>query len=168
MSRRSMLILGFSAWLVVLPLVHAALPWGLSHLTQRWGWVDGRPGLWNLPGLFAVAAGSLCLAWIFLIGLMRLDRIPEKVEWMVSPYLLTEGPYALTRNPMYVSALLLWSGWALFYGSWAVLIGFLALGALSFIVVPREERGLEKRFGETYLRYKKAVPRWVGKRHHVR
>jgi protein-S-isoprenylcysteine O-methyltransferase Ste14 len=30
-------------------------------------------------------------------------------------------------------------------------------------VLPREERGLEARFGETYLQYKRTVPRWLGK-----
>jgi protein-S-isoprenylcysteine O-methyltransferase Ste14 len=31
-------------------------------------------------------------------------------------------------------------------------------------VVPWEERNLEARFGEAYLRYKHSVPRWLGRR----
>ncbi len=79
--------------------------------------------------------------------------------------LLTSGPFAWSRNPMYVSALTLWVGWSLFYGSTAVAAVCPVFWALvAFIIVPREERSLEACFGETYLRYKQQVPRWLGKR----
>lgn len=55
-------------------------------------------------------------------------------------------------------------GWALFYGSIAVLAVFLLIAvAMNFVAVPREERNLEARFGETYRQYKSEVPRWLGK-----
>jgi protein-S-isoprenylcysteine O-methyltransferase Ste14 len=58
-----------------------------------------------------------------------------------------------------------WFGWALFYGSIAVLIGFLFWFALfNFVIVPREERDLEARFGEAYRAYKTRGPRWLGLR----
>ncbi len=60
---------------------------------------------------------------------------------------------------MYLSALAIWLGWALFYGSVAV---FVACG-VGWVLVPWEERELEARFGEAYLRYKNRVPRWLGK-----
>lgn len=45
----------------------------------------------------------------------------------------------------------------------AVLIGFILWWiAFAFILVPFKERQLEARFGETYLQYKKTVPRWFG------
>jgi protein-S-isoprenylcysteine O-methyltransferase Ste14 len=79
-------------------------------------------------------------------------------------HLLVRGPYAFTRNPMYLSVLTIWLGWALFYGSVAI---FVACGVgwvlVTFLVVPWEERELEARFGEAYLRYKNTVPRWFGK-----
>jgi protein-S-isoprenylcysteine O-methyltransferase Ste14 len=65
---------------------------------------------------------------------------------------------------MYVAELGLWLGWAIFFGSTLDLIGFLVLwSVVMFIFVPREERGLEAAFGQTYLRYKSRVPRWFGK-----
>jgi protein-S-isoprenylcysteine O-methyltransferase Ste14 len=79
-------------------------------------------------------------------------------------YLLVAGPYTWTRNPMYLAEMALWIGWALFYGSSGVLIGLLVLWAvMNFMVVPFEERDLEARFGDSYLRYKQRVPRWLGK-----
>ena len=53
-------------------------------------------------------------------------------------------------------------GWALFYGSVSILVGaVLAWILFNFVVVPREERDLEARFGESYLEYKNRVPRWL-------
>ncbi len=74
-----------------------------------------------------------------------------------------QGPYQFSRNPMYLGELVLWLGWVFFFGSVAVLIAFLLLVVLlNFQVVPREERELEAKFGDTYIRYKKRVPRWIG------
>jgi protein-S-isoprenylcysteine O-methyltransferase Ste14 len=75
-----------------------------------------------------------------------------------------QGPYAFTRNPRYVAELGLWMGWTIFYGSLIVLIGLVVLWAVvNYMVLPREERALEARFGEVYLQYTRAVPRWIGK-----
>jgi protein-S-isoprenylcysteine O-methyltransferase Ste14 len=58
----------------------------------------------------------------------------------------------------------IWLGWIIFYGSAAVCAGFAVFwGSVTLLVVPWEERKLEARFGEAYLRYKRTVPRWVGK-----
>jgi hypothetical protein len=75
-----------------------------------------------------------------------------------------EGPYQFSRHPMYLCVLAIWLGWALFYGSVAVFIAWAVtwVGMTRF-VVPSEERELEARFGESYLRYKNMVPRWLGK-----
>jgi hypothetical protein len=74
-----------------------------------------------------------------------------------------EGPYQFSRHPMYVCVVAIWLGWALFYGSVAVAIVWAVtwVGMTRF-VVPAEERELEARFGESYLRYKRTVPRWLG------
>ncbi len=53
-------------------------------------------------------------------------------------------------------------GEALYAGSRATGIWFiLFLGINHLYFVLSEEPGLEKRFGENYLQYKKSVPRWV-------
>ena len=56
-----------------------------------------------------------------------------------------------------------WLGWALWYGSVAVFSAFVVFWAVvNFVVVPREERSLEARFGDTYREYKAKKPRWFG------
>ena len=140
-------------------LVFGVGPWAISLLAPRYGWVAGRPGIWNLLGLIPVVAGTACLLWSMEM------HFAQGVKWGVAQnYLLSQGPYAFTRQPMYLSELVLLLGWTIFYGSVGVLIGFLvALAAFNFIAVPLEERALEARFGEAYRQYKSKVPRWLGK-----
>jgi len=41
-------------------------------------------------------------------------------------------------------------------------VALLFWSALAFLAIPFEERRLEARWGESYRRYKRAVPRWLG------
>jgi protein-S-isoprenylcysteine O-methyltransferase Ste14 len=151
------LILG----IVGIPVAHILLPWGISLLSTRFGWVDGRPSLWNSLALILVVAGLSTVIWCFGLHFIA---APQGWVWEKTPrYMLLSGPYKFTRNPMYVFESVLWLGWVLFYGSVAVFIALILMGAIfAFIIVPSEERGLEARFGETYLQYKHTVPRWFG------
>lgn len=149
-------------WAVGLLLAHNVFPWGLSLLSTRHGWVEGRPGLGNLVSLVLIGAGISGIVWTMAL---HYRRTPQRVEWERTPrYLLFRGPYRFTRNPMYLTELMLWLGWAFFYGSVPVFVGFLFLSVImNFVAVPREERELEARFGEAYREYKRSVPRWLGK-----
>ena len=145
--------------LIVIPLAHAVLPWALSTRMPRYGWARGSPGIWNRFGLIVVALAAALLIWILTLSIAQ---VPERVRLGLTPsYLLMRGPYRFTRNPMYVAELGLWLGRTIFFGSPAVLIGCLVLWSfVKLIILPREERGLEGAFGQTYLEYKRRVPRW--------
>ena len=162
LPRWMVLIIALFFWVILLPLVQAGIPWALSLLMPRYGWVDNRPGIWNLSGLIPIALATICIIWLMIL---HFSRMPKRVQLERTPrYLLIRGPYKFTRNPMYVAEMALWLGWAVFYGSILILMGFLvAWPVFNFMIVPREERALEARFGETYLEYKKKVPRWFGK-----
>ena len=54
MSGRTMLVVGLVVWVVGMPLAHGVVPWAISLLTTRYGWIDGRPGTLNLLGLVPV------------------------------------------------------------------------------------------------------------------
>ncbi len=158
----------FPRWLtpfyfaVVIPLALIIAPWACSLLTPHYGWAAGRPSAWQLFPLVLVLAGIACIIWIIVL---HYNEAPEGWEFERTPkYLVRHGPYKFTRNPSYLSVLVIALGWALFYGSVSILIGcVVAWIVFNFVVVPREERDLEARFGEAYLEYKRAVPRWLGK-----
>ncbi len=101
--------------------------------------------------------------WHFASGLARIRELPERMDPLAPPFLMTTGPYAYTRNPGYVAELALWLGWAILFGSLAVLLGLVVLFVVIILILPREERGLERQFGETYREYQARVPRWLGR-----
>jgi protein-S-isoprenylcysteine O-methyltransferase Ste14 len=142
--------------------VHAAIPWGLSRFGVHYGWLNQRPGPWNLLALVLVITGIVGAFWTMT---QHYQASPATfVALKPGEALITPGPYAYSRNPMYLAELTLWLGWALFFGSIAVLLGFGAwLAVFSLLAVPYEERDLEARFGEAYRQYKRHVPRWLGR-----
>ena len=72
------------------------------------------------------------------------------------------GPYRFTRNPMYVSLAAIQAGMALISNAlWPLLSLLPVLVAVQWLVIDREERYLERKFGESYLSYKQRVRRWL-------
>ncbi|HEY5595406.1 MAG TPA: methyltransferase, partial [Nitrospiria bacterium] len=75
--------------------------------------------------------------------------------------LATDGPFRFTRNTLYLSLTLLYGGITLFVNlPWALLFLPIVLLIMRIGVIDREERYLEQKFGEDYLRYKRSVRRW--------
>lgn len=101
---------------------------------------------------------------LFMFSALREMR---RVGTNVSPHapttsLITNGPYKVSRNPIYIGLTLLYSGAALFVNSlypFALLPGLLVV--LQRGVIEREERYLERIFGEAYMDYRKRVRRWL-------
>jgi protein-S-isoprenylcysteine O-methyltransferase Ste14 len=163
--RRVARALGLLVFLVAIPLVHGVLPWAISLFGYWYGWVDGRPALWNLLGLLPVSAGVIVLVWLLVLGLSLGSELPERVELDWSPKVfIARGPYAVSRHPMYLAEIGLWLGWSILFGSVAVLLGCLLVCIGAGIVAPREELALELKFGAAYRQYKATVPRWLGQR----
>jgi protein-S-isoprenylcysteine O-methyltransferase Ste14 len=72
------------------------------------------------------------------------------------------GPYRFSRNPIYLSFLLLTLGLSIWLNNlWLVVTLVLAVGFIRTIVIPREERFLERNFHEQYSSYKATVRRWL-------
>jgi protein-S-isoprenylcysteine O-methyltransferase Ste14 len=153
--------------LILMPMVfllgHIAVPQELSLLSARHGWAHGRPRGLNLLGLILIGIGAAGLYWCARLHFVASNGSFEMER--TQNYLVVRGPYQFTRNPMYLFGMVIWLGWVIFYGSIAVLVGFVTIwGSVALLVVPWEERKLEARFGEAYLRYKSSVPRWLVKR----
>ena len=76
--------------------------------------------------------------------------------------IVTTGPYAVTRNPMYVFATVVYVGIAFVVNTlWPIALLPVGIALLYYGVIAREERYMEKVFGDEYLKYKARVRRWV-------
>ena len=76
--------------------------------------------------------------------------------------LVTDGVFRYTRNPLYVGVSIALCGIALVAAlDWVLVLIIPAFVLLHFAVVRREERYLERKFGEAYHRYAGRVPRYL-------
>jgi protein-S-isoprenylcysteine O-methyltransferase Ste14 len=119
-----------------------------------------------LPFAIALVAGLVGgVLWLVLDGsaMMRFQRARTSiVPFKPTTALVTSGPYRFTRNPMYVGMAFLYLGLALAFGViWALALLPLVLLAVDRLVIAREERYLEAKFGEEYRDYMRSVRRWL-------
>ena len=109
--------------------------------------------------------GSLLGGGVLLLGwfewALRQAGTPTNPYKPVS-HVVTEGPFQYTRNPGYLSMTMIYTGIAsLANALWAILLLPVALMVIQRGVIEREERYLERKFGEEYLSYKAQVRRWI-------
>ena len=82
--------------------------------------------------------------------------------WKPTTALVVEGIYRVTRNPMYLAMMLVYLAVALMADSLVTLALALPLWAIvRFGVIGREERYLDRLFGEPYRAYRSRVRRWI-------
>src|SRR4029077_9806432 len=75
--------------------------------------------------------------------------------------LATTGIFTWTRNPMYVGGSLALLGIAIGFAlDWVILLLAASLPLVHYGIILREERYLERKFGDEYRRYKTKVPRY--------
>jgi len=92
---------------------------------------------------------------------MREADAPIRTDKPV-PRLTTEGPFRYSRNPSYLALAIIYAGIAVLRNSlWAILLLPLVVSVIQREVIGREERYLERTFGEEYLDYKGRVRLWV-------
>jgi protein-S-isoprenylcysteine O-methyltransferase Ste14 len=76
--------------------------------------------------------------------------------------LVADGPYQWSRNPLYLAMMLIYGGLAVAAGSvWAFALVVPLFFVIDIGVVAREERYLERKFGDAYRQYKMRVRRWI-------
>ena len=84
--------------------------------------------------------------------------------WPMNPStaLVTSGPYRFTRNPQYLGIACLYVALVFAFGViWALAILPGVLVIIDRRIIPREERYLERKFGQAYGDYKARVRRWL-------
>ncbi len=109
---------------------------------------------WPLVG------GGMALA-VWFARTMRSADTTMHINKPVSR-VVQNGPFRYSRNPGYFSLTMLYAGIAVLRNAlWAILLLPLVLYVMQRAVIEREERYLERTFGEEYLAYKARVRRWV-------
>ena len=124
-------------------LLQVIAPW-----RPPWPAGAGRAVGWPL-----LLAGLGLAAWAVRAAAEVLLEHPDR--------LVRGGPYAVSRNPMYVASAAAYLGVALVAGAaWPLLLLPGVLLATHLVVV-REERSLETRFGAAYRSYRSSVRRYL-------
>ena len=135
--------------LVVGLVIHLLVPIRVLPL----GWVQLAVGL-PLMG----AALALVLSAIWVMKRAGTSFSPDTP----TTALVKRGPYRLSCNPSYVALTILYVGLALAVNAlWILVLVPIALAAISLGVINREERYLERKFGQEYLPHRAKVRRWV-------
>ena len=113
---------------------------------------------WPVGAVLMVTGGALARSFFHGFG---------RAGTPVSPYntptkLVTTGAYRLSRNPGYLGMALAYAGIAVMARAlWALAPLVVVLVLIDRGVIAREERFLERKFGEDYLRYKRRTRRWL-------
>jgi protein-S-isoprenylcysteine O-methyltransferase Ste14 len=125
----------------------------------------------RLPIAFLPRTLARCLGWPLVGGGVSLlgwfEWAMHRAETPASPYkpvehIVTEGPFRYSRNPGYLAMTMIYTGIAsLANALWAILLLPVALLVIQRGVIEREERYLERKFGEEYLSYKAQVRSWI-------
>ena len=136
------------------PLV-LAVPFVMGYLLRGFMPRFGSP----LIGTIVAGVGLIIGAFAFRRMLAARTHIDP---YKPATALVTSGIYRFSRNPIYVATTLMYIGGALAFRALpALLLLPVALVALHFAVIRREERYLEGKFGDEYRNYRTRVRRWI-------
>lgn len=153
------LVLRNLAFAVVVPGAGGAyVPWLI--LTRDGGRL---PAVAAWYAALVIIAGVCLYAWCaFAFG--HTGRGTPGI-WDAPRRVVATGPYTFVRNPIYLAALLIVSGEAWLFESPSLLLYAAGLAAaFHVLIVGYEEPRLRARFGEPYVAYCHAVPRWLPRR----
>jgi protein-S-isoprenylcysteine O-methyltransferase Ste14 len=103
-------------------------------------------------GLTALAAAGQ------LFKQTRQDPSP----WKPTPEIISTGIYRFTRNPMYLGLALIQVGLAFAMSNlWVAVLLPPVLVVVYATAIRHEESYLERKFGDSYLEFKRSVRRWI-------
>lgn len=142
------------------PLVTILLGVGLKRLWPlELGFSLSAPVRYCVGG--AIVAGALLGLGYYSVTLVRRSGQSEN-PWKSTTEIIDRGPFMFTRNPMYLQMVLGCIGFAIILMNvWILLLTPACTWVLHRFAILPEEAYLERKFGETYLSYKRKVRRWL-------
>jgi len=142
-----LIFLGFLAAAVVLEAV-VPLPLLAAHVFPRY-----------LSGAALAVGGFVLIAMGTRRFLAAGTNIPPTLP---TTALVVDGIYRRTRNPLYLGMTLVYLGLGVAAASlWTIGLVVPLIWVINVGVVAREERYLERKFGDAYRFYKARVRRWI-------
>ena len=116
-----------------------------------------------------ILAVGLGLTLILISGLISALSLKEMRRAGTSPdplrpptKLVLDGAFRYSRNPIYLSFTIIYVGITIALNAlWPLPLLIIALIVVDRAVISKEEKILERRFGEEYARYKAGVRRWI-------
>jgi protein-S-isoprenylcysteine O-methyltransferase Ste14 len=149
--------------LIIRNLVFTFVVPGLGGVWVPW-WIltrgghTARPAAWEAAPVFT--AGAALYVWCVWSFAAVGRGTPG--PWDAPTRVVAVGPYRWVRNPIYVAALLVVLGEAWLFLS-LPLLAYAGAMAVFFhlFVIGYEEPTLRRRFGSSYLEYRRSVPRWI-------
>ncbi|MGA8938336.1 MAG: isoprenylcysteine carboxylmethyltransferase family protein [Acidobacteriaceae bacterium] len=159
-------ILGFTApWLFLksiagVPGFTTSSTWlVLSALLTRRGWLGFDAATVTLLVIALVLTGLG--AWLRVWGSAYVGAGVVKSPTMHGEVMLADGPYRRTRNPLYLGTLLHTIGVTILMPPSGAVFAVVLLWIFQMRLALAEEPFLAARFGQPYLDYKAAVPRFL-------
>jgi protein-S-isoprenylcysteine O-methyltransferase Ste14 len=147
----------------------------VDRLYENSGWTidQARPAKIGLP--FALAALILLpftplkfdqsLFWVgvilYLLGFGGFIYSLHSFNITPLGQPVTDGLYKISRNPQWVAFAFTLIGISLMVASWTILILVSVRIIMNHFRILGEEQALEDQYGEPYLEYKRAVPRYL-------
>jgi protein-S-isoprenylcysteine O-methyltransferase Ste14 len=159
-------LLGFTApWLFLhsvagLPGFTTSSTWlVLSALLARQGWLAFDAATITL--LVVALLFTVLGAWLRVWGSAYVGASVVKSPTMHGERMLADGPYRRTRNPLYLGTLLHTFGVTILMPPSGAIVAVALLWIFQVRLALAEEPFLTARFGQPYLDYKAAVPRFL-------
>ena len=116
----------------------------------------------NALAVYLIVLVSFFVAFFSLWQFYKSKANINPIHLEKSDVFVANGIYRFSRNPMYLSLASLLVAWAVYLQSAVSFLGiFLFIYLITQWQIKREEYWLEKKFGESYLAYKKNVSRWI-------
>lgn len=114
--------------------------------------------IYNYIGFFMIIGGSLLIYWAqSTSGCVQKEKGNERTEKDFE-----RGPYKYSRNPTHIGLTVMTLGLALILNSFFTIV-FLVIASFitKLIFVKKEEKLLERKYGQVYCDYKKKVSTWI-------
>ncbi len=148
--------------LFLAPIFLILLPYLIIRLGAWFdGWMGWPPLMTHPIHLFiglALIIPALLLALWANAGLFNRGR-GTPLPLYATQELVVQPPYTYCRNPMALGAIIAYTGVGFLFQSTGAVVVVLFLSALLLLYIKLiEEKEMESRFGEEYMRYKKQTP----------